>query len=106
MGATVGETTKIVYWHRELPPPDAEPLEEHHVEATSDRISGTIAHREELWDECRAQLARHAEVRLKQEVARLGGRYAHVLNELVEVKRDSRTNQAWLYGLYTYMLFR
>ena len=34
---------KIVYWHRELPPLDAEPLGEHTVEANSMRVAGSLA---------------------------------------------------------------
>jgi hypothetical protein len=29
---------KMIYWHRELPPVDAEPVGEHIVEATSNRV--------------------------------------------------------------------
>lgn len=43
---------KVVYWHRELPPLSAEAMEEHVAEATSSRVEGTIAHRDELWDRC------------------------------------------------------
>ena len=31
-----------VYWHRELPPLDAEPIGVHTLEATSSRVSGTL----------------------------------------------------------------
>ena len=52
---------KIVYWHRELPPLDAEPLGEHIVEADSMRVVGDLAHRDELWDQCyRDLMARRA----------------------------------------------
>jgi hypothetical protein len=43
---------KITYWHRDLPPADAEPMGEHTVEATSKRVPGTIAHQDELWNQC------------------------------------------------------
>jgi hypothetical protein len=42
---------RIVYWHRELPPLEAELVAEHTVEANSSRVPGTIAHRDELWDQ-------------------------------------------------------
>jgi hypothetical protein len=42
-------TTAGVYWHRELPPIDAEIIAEHVVEANSSRVLGTLAHRDELW---------------------------------------------------------
>jgi hypothetical protein len=38
-----------VFWHRELPPFDAEPMGEHVLEATSHHIQGTLAHRDERW---------------------------------------------------------
>jgi hypothetical protein len=36
---------QIVYWHRELPPYNAEPMGEHVIEAASRRVPGTLAHR-------------------------------------------------------------
>ncbi len=43
---------KVVYWHRDLPPLDAEVIGEHTLEAASSRVPGTLAHRDELWDRC------------------------------------------------------
>jgi len=40
---------KIIYWHREMPPLAAELMGEYIVEATSSRVPGTLAHRDELW---------------------------------------------------------
>jgi hypothetical protein len=96
----------VVYWHRDLPPLSAEPVDEHTIEADSARIPGTISHRDELWDECERGLTRELEQRLAGEVDRLGGRCAHVLGEHIEVKHDFVTGQAWLHGRYTYMLYR
>ena len=45
-----------IYWHRELPPKDAEQLGECVVEATSGRVPSTFAHRDELWDQCYGDL--------------------------------------------------
>ena len=95
-----------IYWHRDLPPLDAVAVAEHTVEADSARVPGTIAHRDELWDACQRELAAGAASRLLQEIARLGGRYAHVLDERVEVKHAAATDEAWLHGRYTYMLYR
>ena len=97
---------KVVYWHRELPPIEAEPVAEHTVEATSSRIAGTIAHRDELWDRCYRELMSNAEGRLAQEVARLGGDYAHVQDEMIDSKHDDVAGQAWLHGRFNYVLFR
>jgi hypothetical protein len=37
-----------VYWHRELPPVDAEIMGEHVLEAVSERVQGSLALRDEL----------------------------------------------------------
>jgi len=97
---------KIVYWHRDLSPLDAEPIAEHTVEADSGRVAGTLAHRDELWDRCYQELMANTETRLVGEVARLGGHYAHVHHEAVEPKHDDAAGEAWLHGCFTYMLYR
>jgi hypothetical protein len=98
--------SKVVYWHRDLPPIDAEPVAEYTVEATSSRVPGTISHRDELWNHCYAELMTSAEARLLAEVARLGGDCAHVQAEAIDSKRDDATDQAWLHGRFSYVLFR
>ena len=100
------ETTKRIYWHRELPPLDAEAVGEHVVEATSSRVPGTLAHRDELWDRCYEEVMAQAKIRLEEELARLGGDYAHVLDESVDSKHNPITGEAWLHGVFTYMLYR
>ena len=97
---------KIIFWHRELPPVAAEPVAEHIVEADSARVAGTIAHRDELWDQYYDDLMSKVSVRLGQEVARLGGNYAHVLDETVDSRHNDVTNESWLHGRFTYMLYR
>jgi hypothetical protein len=97
---------KVVFWHRELPPLDAELLAEHTVEATSSRVPGTIAHRDELWDQCYRELMANAEKRLLQEVTRLGGDFAHVHDEAIEPKHDDVAGEAWLRGRFSYVLYR
>jgi hypothetical protein len=96
----------VVYWHRQLPPMQAEPLDEHTIEADSVRVPGTIAHRDELWDACEHGLTSEAVQRLQQEVDRLGGSCAHVLDERIEVRHDAASDEAWLHGRFTYMLYR
>ncbi len=96
---------RIVYWHKELPPSDAEAMGEHVVEATSGRLPGTLVHRDELWDRCYEELMSQAHARLQQEVTRLGGRYAHVLEESVDSRHDDVAGEAWLHGRFTYMLY-
>ena len=98
---------QVTFWHRELPPLAAEALGEHVVEASSRRVSSTLAHRDELWTLLsEADLMAQAHVRLRQEVARLGGRYAHVLNESIDSHHDAITDEVWLQGRFTYRLYR
>lgn len=97
---------QIIYWHRELPPLRAEAMGEHTIEATSERVPATIAHRDELWARCQDELMAHTRERLEQEVGRLGGRYAHVLHEAIDTRHDDVTGEAWLRGRFTYMLYR
>lgn len=47
----MNDATKIVFWHRELPPVDAELVAEHTVAATSSCVPGTLPHHDELWDQ-------------------------------------------------------
>ena len=100
------DTSKIIFWHRELPPISAEPMDEHIVEGDSARVAGTIAHRDELWEQYYADLMSKVSARLEQEVTRLGGNYAHVLDESVDSHHDDVTNESWLHGRLTYMLYR
>lgn len=110
-GDTVSATAsrhapKVTYWHRELPPLTAEPIGEHTLEATSVRVQGTLAHRDELWDRCYDDLMERTRERFGQEVARLGGHYAHVLGESIDARRDDATGETWLHGVFTYVLYR
>jgi hypothetical protein len=100
------DMAKIVYWHRELPPLDAEIVAEHTVEATSARVPGTLAHRAELWTVCLDDLMARTEARLEQEVVRLGGHYAHVLGEAIDTHRDDLKGESWLHGRFSYVLYR
>jgi len=103
---TVAAIEKVIYWHRDLPPVKAEIMGEHTIEAVSVRVPGTIAHRDELWNRCHKDLLARVAVRLKQEIDRLGGHYAHVLDEAIDPRHDERTGEAWLHGRFTYVLLR
>jgi len=103
---TTLESSQVVFWHRELPPLASEPADEHVVEATSRRVPGTLMHRDELWVECYQDLMLKATARLEQEVRRLGGQYAHVLDESVDSRHDDASNESWLHGQFTYTLYR
>ena len=100
------EDCRRVYWHRELPPLDAEIVGEHVLEATSERVQGSLAHRDELWDRCYRDLIENTHARFDQEIRRLGGDYAHVLDESIDSRRNDVTGEAWLHGRFTYVLYR
>ncbi len=110
MSARIGSVTdspfQIIYWYRDLPPIDATVLGEHTVEATSHRVPDTIACREQLWNRGKDDLMTQTRERLAVEIARLGGRYAHVLGESIDTRHDAVTGEAWLHGRFTYMLYR
>ena len=107
MNAMINDNrSRIVFWHRQLPPLAAELVAEHTVEANSSRVVGTIAHRDELWDQCYRELMVNAENRLMQEVARLGGHFAHVLDEAIDPRHDDAAGEAWLHGRFSYVLYR
>src|SRR5678815_5051146 len=95
-----------IYWHRELPPITAEVLGEHSLEATGKRTPGTLTHRGELWDECYDDLMGEAARRLKQETVRLGGNCAHVTSESVDSHHDGPSNESWLSGRFSSVLYR
>jgi hypothetical protein len=103
---TTPDNRQQVYWHRELPPFDADIMGEQVLEATSGRVPGSLAHRDELWDRCYSDLLANTYERFTQEITRLGGRYAHVLDEHVDSRRDDAAGEAWLRGRFTYVLYR
>ena len=104
--ALISSERKVIYWHRELPPLGAETMGEHVLEADSPRIPGNLGCRDELWEGCYADLMAQAGQRLAQEVLRLGGDWAHVLNESIASKHDERTGESWLHGQFSYVLYR
>jgi hypothetical protein len=97
---------KAIYWHRELPPLDAEPIGEQFIEINSMHVPGTLAHRDELWNQCYADLMAKVAAELDREIRRLGAQYAHVLSESIDSKRNDIANEAWLRGSFTYVVYR
>jgi hypothetical protein len=97
---------KTVFWHRDLPPVDAQLIGEHTVEATSGRVAGHVARGDVLWDRCYEELMANAHDRLAQEMKRLHGDYAHVTDESIESQRDDAKSEGWLHGVFTYGLYR
>jgi hypothetical protein len=105
-GERQAQELETIYWHRDLPPLDAEFVAEHTVEATSMRVPMRLAYRDQLWSRCYDDLMTRASERLQQEVARLGGRYAHVMDESIDSRHDDATGENYLHGRFTYNLFR
>jgi hypothetical protein len=106
MSTVIENNPKSIFWHRDLPPLDAEPMGEHTVEATSCRIPGTIVHRDELWTRCEDDLMVQTRRRLAEEMARLGGRYVHIRQESIDTRHDDATGETWLHGCFAYTLYR
>jgi hypothetical protein len=105
MTMTTGDEIKV-FWHRELPPLSAEPIGQHFVEARSQHVKGDLAHRNDLWDQCYDDLMATARTRLQQEIARLDGDYAHVVEEFIDSRHNDATGEAWLQGRFSYMLLK
>lgn len=103
---TIVDADPQVYWHRDLPPIDAESIGEHTIEATSRRVPGTIAHRDELWTNCAKELMAETRRRMEVEMVRLGGRCAHVHKESIDTRHDDAAGEAWLHGRFDYTLYR
>jgi hypothetical protein len=106
MSTNAQHATKNVYWHRELPPLCADLMGEHVIEAVSGRVPSTLSHRDEVWDRCYSELMDAVQVRLTQEIARLGGDCAHVIREAIDTRHDERSGETWLRGRFTYVLYR
>jgi hypothetical protein len=100
-----GERVQI-YWHRDLPPSEADALGEHVLEATSAHVAGRFGHQDDEWLTCYESLMSHVRERLAEEVVRLGGTCAHVLKETIEARHNDTIGEGWLYGRFEYMLFR
>ena len=89
-----------VYWHRELPPLDADLVAEHTVEARSSRVPGTLCTpRRTLGLVLPGAYDQHERPSV-EEVSRLGGHYAHVHAEVISPKHDDAAGEAWLHGSF------
>jgi len=95
-----------IYWHRDLPPLDADAVAEHTVDAVSDKADYHFDRRDELWHDCAPSLRAHLVERLEAELDRLGGAYAHVLEEDVTPHVDHANAQYWLIGKARYTIYK
>ncbi len=97
--------SKIVYWRRELPPLSEQLEGEHEVTASSERVHLTFAERDGLWGRCYEDLMAQARERIRQEVERLGGSCAHVLDEAIVARQDEASGEFWLAGTFRYVMY-
>jgi bisphosphoglycerate-independent phosphoglycerate mutase (AlkP superfamily) len=95
-----------VYWRRELPPLAEQPREEHVVQARSAPVRYSSIDRDQLWGRCYPGLMEAAAHRVAQEVERLHGSCAHIVDEFVEPKINNATDEYWLEGRFTYVLYQ
>jgi hypothetical protein len=79
---------------------------DHTIDATSDRVQGTLAHRDEMRNRCYRELMERTHLRIEQDIVRLGGDYAHVVTDDVGPRHDDRTGEAWMYCRFDYVLLR
>ena len=96
---------QIVCWRRELPPLSEQIEGEHEVTATSERIHASWAERDALWGRCTDSLMARARERITQEVLRLGGTCAHVVDEAVTSRRDDGAEEFWLEGRFSFVMY-
>jgi hypothetical protein len=101
-----GQPDRVVFWHRELPPVDAEMVGEHVVEASSTRTVGSLARGDAAWERCYDELMADANKRLVDEVSRLQGDCARVTDETVDPRHDPKTDESWLSGTFKFVLYR
>ena len=94
----IEQASKAVYWHRELPPCEAEPIGNHTIEATSGRVPQTLEYREKMWERCYRELMDRTRLRLAQEIVRLGADYAHVLKEEIAPRHDDTDRRRQIYA--------
>ena len=106
MSTSANTEPQILYWHRDLPPLSAEAIGEHMLEATSRRVTARFSHADEEWNRSYEDLMTQVRSRMTQEVARLGGHYAHVGEEVITPQHDDAVGEAWLYGRFKYVLYR
>lgn len=98
--------SKVIYWRRELPPLREQIEGEHEIDANSPLVhydSGSA--RQLLWGACYPQLLEAAETRMVQEVARLGGSCAHVVDEVITAKVDDANAGFSLHGRFRYVMY-
>jgi hypothetical protein len=97
---------KLVYFRPDLPPLSEDSAGEFMVDAESPPVPNTSLGRDELWVHCYDDLMAAAAERIGQEVTRLNGSCAHVVDEHIEPKVSYERGEAWLAGTFTFVLYR
>ena len=106
MSTSPKQSEKRIYWHRDLPPLDAEIEGEHFLDAASEKVPYHFDRRDQLWVECHPSLVSSVETRIDQEITRLGGRCAHIVDEDIEPSVNNGAGLYHLKGKFTYLLYR
>jgi hypothetical protein len=101
MVRTERNTPPMLFWHRDLPPLNAAIVGEGTLEATSERVLGTLANRDALWIVARTADGGTHQTRAGDHHA---GGTAHVLSESIDTRRDDSTGETWLHGTFAYVL--
>jgi hypothetical protein len=101
----MGPMSHVVYWRRDLPPLSEEIEGEHEVEAESPHVHYDFGRREAMWSKCYGLLQEVAEERIRQEVLRLGGSCAHVVDEAITAKTDDAAALFWLRGRFRFVMY-
>lgn len=93
-----------VFFGRDLPPLGEVVEGEHTIEADSPALPIDACH-DALWDDGSSALQTEVTRRIEQELLRLGGSCAHVVEARLEPKVDYATGKMWLHGRYAYVLY-
>ncbi|MCA9677973.1 MAG: hypothetical protein H6708_19380 [Kofleriaceae bacterium] len=96
---------RIVYWRRELPPLSEQLEGTHELEADSEHVPHGFADRDALWGRCYRSLVEVARARIIQEVERLGGSCAHVVDEQIAARTDDVAGEFWLRGTFRFVMY-
>jgi hypothetical protein len=97
--------SRVVYWRRDLPPLSEQVEGAHEIEADSPHVEHGDGPRDAMWGTCYRQLMTEAERRIGQEVERLGGSCAHVVDETVTARVDDALGTFWLRGRFRYVMY-
>ena len=96
---------QVVYWRQDLPPLSEQLEGEHEIDAESPHVHYSFGDREAMWSQCYGLLQKRSEERVKQEVLRLGGSCAHIVEEQITTKTDDAAALSWLHGRFRFLMY-